>query len=162
MLVRLWQRISYFCAKLYFMPLSLFINSFSFKNGYPDDTTGTGGGFVFDCRGLDNPGRYEPFKALTGVDEVVQDFLLENSEIEEFTRHIFSIVDITIDDYLKRERTHLTVNFGCTGGRHRSVFSAILLSNHVKAKFPEVNVVLRHLQKESGAWDREFSSSNHT
>lgn len=132
-------------------PLIVHINSFSYKNGIPQDLTGNGGGFVFDCRGLLNPGRFEEYKKLTGRDKSVQDFLEQRTKIAEFLNSVFSIVDISVEDYIKRGFKNLQVSFGCTGGQHRSVFAADSLARHLKNKF-KVKVELNHIEQESKKW----------
>ncbi len=132
-------------------PLVVHINSFSYKKGIPPDISGNGGGFVFDCRGLHNPGRYEEYKKLTGRDKSVQDFLEQKSKISEFLNSIYSIVDISVEDYIKRGFTDLQVSFGCTGGQHRSVFAADSLARHLRNKF-KVKVELNHVEQDAKKW----------
>jgi len=123
------------------------VNSFSYKSGVPVDIYGNGGGFVFDCRSLHNPGKYEEYKKLTGSDKAVIDFLKKETEMYEFTNHVFGLVDKSVETYLRRKFTHLQVNFGCTGGQHRSVFCANLLADHLKKKF-DIEVELHHTEME--------------
>ncbi len=111
--------------------LTVFINSFSFTHGIPDDPHGHGGGFVFDCRALTNPGRIEKYKKLTGKDKEVIEFLGGEEDVEEFLINAFSLVDQSVDNYEERNFSSLTVNFGCTGGQHRSVFCAERLAEHL-------------------------------
>lgn len=127
------------------------ICSFSYKTGFPEDSSGNGGGFVFDCRGILNPGRFEPYKKLTGRDKEVQDFLLYQTEMPTFLQHVYSMVDISVSDYLKRNFKSLQVNFGCTGGQHRSVFAADSLTQHLKQKFG-VNVEIQHCVQDAKNW----------
>jgi aminoglycoside/choline kinase family phosphotransferase len=131
--------------------LKVRIHSFSYKNGLPEDPSGNGGGFVFDCRGILNPGRFEKYKKLTGRDKDVQDFLNYQTEMPVFLQHVYSMVDISVSDYLKRDFESLTVSFGCTGGQHRSVFSADSLANHLKQKFG-VNVEVSHIVQDAKNW----------
>ena len=105
--------------------LNIEIHSFHIKGGIPKDNSGNGGGFVFDCRGILNPGRIEEYKQQTGNDIPVQEYLEEKTKIQDFLNSVFSIVSINIDDYLARGFENLQINFGCTGGQHRSVYSAI-------------------------------------
>jgi aminoglycoside/choline kinase family phosphotransferase len=123
------------------------INSFSYKRGIPTDEAGHGGGYVFDGRGLPNPGRYEQYAHVTGKDPSVIEFLVKESSVAEFLQHVYALVDLTIDDYLHRRRTHLMVNFGCTGGQHRSVYCAEQLAQHVRAKYA-LKITLHHLEQE--------------
>ena len=123
--------------------LTVDVMSFSYKRGIPDDISGNGGGFVFDCRAIHNPGRYEPYKKLTGMDEPVIRFLESESNIAEFLEHAYAMVDNMVDTYMKRGFTHIQVCCGCTGGRHRSVYSAEHIAHHVAKKFG-VRVVVEH------------------
>jgi len=127
--------------------LTVTINSFSYKRGIPVDVSGHGGGFVFDCRAIHNPGRYERYSSLTGKDSEVISFLDKEPEIKLFLKNVKSIVDQSVEKYLKRKFTNLMVSFGCTGGQHRSVYCAEALAKHLKAKF-NIKLVLRHLELE--------------
>ena len=131
--------------------LSVSVNSFSFKRGVPPDPSGHGGGFIFDCRSIHNPGRYEPYKRQTGRDEPVINFLQQHSHMTEFLNHIYLIVDPAIENYIERSFTSLTVNFGCTGGQHRSVYAADQFAKHVKEKYG-VEVKLMHVEQEGKGW----------
>lgn len=132
-------------------PLVVCINSFSYKRGIPEDISGNGGGFVFDCRGLLNPGRFEEYKKLTGRDKSVQDFLEQRTKMAEFLNSIFTIVDISVEDYIKRGFGNLQISFGCTGGQHRSVFAADKLARHLKNKF-KVRIELNHVEQDAKNW----------
>lgn len=130
-------------------PLTVNISSFSFiKNGYPVDETGNGGGFVFDMRGILNPGRFEEYKHLSGLDKEVKDFLEQKTKMPDFINSMLSIVDISVEDYIKRGFEHLSINFGCTGGQHRSVYAAEALARHLRNKF-KVKISLSHTNKEN-------------
>lgn len=129
--------------------LTVEVQSFSFRKGYPADAEGNGGGFVFDCRGLPNPGRFEPYKALDGRDEPVRRFLEDDGEIYAFLHHCYALVDKTIAAYVERGFTSLQVSFGCTGGRHRSVYSAEAMARHIMSRWGggEVAVNLHHRER---------------
>jgi len=129
-------------------PLIVSINSFSFKRGIPKDESENGGGFVFDMRGILNPGRYEPYKKLSGLDKPVKDFLEQRTEMPVFLNSMYSIIDISVTDYIKRNFESLQVNFGCTGGQHRSVYAAEALARHLRNKF-NVKIRLNHLNREN-------------
>jgi aminoglycoside/choline kinase family phosphotransferase len=124
--------------------LVLTIRSFSYRDGYPADTEGHGGGFVFDCRALPNPFNVPALKDKTGEDEPVADFLERSAEVQEFWGNVSDLVDAHVERYLERGFTSLTVSFGCTGGRHRSVFMAAKLGSHLRRRWPHVGVRLSH------------------
>lgn len=123
--------------------LTVEVTSFSYRKGIPEDRSGNGGGFVFDCRALENPGRYAPYKAYNGLDANVIEFLEKDGGIITFLDRVYALVDPQIEKYLERGFTHLMVSFGCTGGQHRSAYSAQHLAEHVAAKY-DVNVIVRH------------------
>lgn len=120
--------------------------SFSFHKGIPDDTSGNGGGYVFDCRGTHNPGRYEPYKNLTGLDEPVIRFLEDDGEIITFLDSVYRLADAHVSRYLQRGFTDIMFSFGCTGGQHRSVYAAQHLAEHLNAKFG-VEVRINHRER---------------
>lgn len=146
--------------------LTVRVTSFSYKKGIPEDYSGNGGGFVFDCRAPHNPGRYKEYKKLTGMDQPVIDFLegkpSQDAEafldhtgdrvgsellMPEYMEHVYAIVDPAIETYLRRGFTSLMVSFGCTGGQHRSVYGAEHMAAHIREHFPEVNVILTHREQ---------------
>ena len=130
-------------------PLLVSINSFSFiKTGYPKDETANGGGFVFDMRGILNPGRFDEYKHLSGLDKTVKDFLEQQTKMPDFLNSVYSIIDISVEDYIKRGFENLSINFGCTGGQHRSVYAAEALARHLRNKF-KVKIELNHTNKEN-------------
>jgi RNase adaptor protein for sRNA GlmZ degradation len=126
--------------------LKVRIFSFSYLyNGLPEDTTDNGGGFIFDCRFIYNPGRNIEFYDLTGKDEAVKNFLDKQQEMQEFLKNTFNIINPAIENYISRNFTDLMVSFGCTGGQHRSVYSAQKLEEHIHQKYPEVKTELTHI-----------------
>lgn len=126
-------------------PMTVVVSSFSYKdNGYPADDSGNGGGFVFDCRGILNPGRQEEYKNLTGKDKEVMDYLEQKTRMSDFLNSAWDIVDISIEDYLKRGFNRLMVSFGCTGGQHRSVYAAEQTARHLRNKY-KVKTEVHHL-----------------
>ena len=130
-------------------PLLIKINSFSYlKTGYPKDETENGGGFVFDMRGILNPGRIDEFKTQSGQDKGVIDFLEQQTKMPDFLNNVYNIVDIAVEDYITRGFESLMINFGCTGGQHRSVYAAEQVARHLKNKF-NVKVQLSHMNKEN-------------
>lgn len=129
--------------------LKVNITSFSYKkNGIPADKSEHGGGYVFDCRGIHNPGRYDDYKHLSGLDEPVKQFLDRETRMPEFIQHVESIISLNIEDYMSRGFEHLSINFGCTGGQHRSVYSAEHVAAFIKNKY-KIPVTLTHLNKEN-------------
>lgn len=135
-------------------PLVVKIKSFSYRNGIPADESGNGGGYVFDCRGILNPGRIESMKYQTGRDKEVKDFLEQQTKMQEFLNSTFDIVDISVEDYIKRGFEHLSVSFGCTGGQHRSVYAADALARHLRNKF-KVKIELAHVVQDAKNWINE-------
>lgn len=127
-------------------PLVVKVNSFSYKKGIPEDTTGNGGGFVFDCRGILNPGRFEEFKAFNGRDKSVKDFLEQQTKMQDFLNNVYNLVDISVEDYIKRDFNSLMISFGCTGGCHRSVYAADAMVRHLRNKFG-VRIELNHIEQ---------------
>ena len=128
--------------------LTVRIFSFSYKKGIPQDPSGNGGGYVFDCRSTHNPGRYEPYKKITGLDPRVIKFLEDDGEIVTFLQSVYKLADFHIERYLQRGFTSLMFSFGCTGGQHRSVYSAQHLADRIRKKYPQVNVELCHREQE--------------
>jgi RNase adaptor protein for sRNA GlmZ degradation len=127
------------------------INSFSYRKEIPPDNSGNGGGFVFDCRGILNPGRIESMKTQTGRDKEVIDFLEQQTQMPEFLNSIFDIVDISVEEYIRRGFESLVISFGCTGGQHRSVYAADALARHLRNKF-KVKIELNHLVQDEKNW----------
>jgi len=124
--------------------LEIYVCSFAYKKGIPNDVSGNGGGYVFDCRAINNPGKYERYNQVNGLDEPVIKYLEEDGEILEFLDNIYKIVDGTVKRYIERKFTNLMVCFGCTGGQHRSVYAAQHLAEHLNKKFGvKVNLVHR-------------------
>lgn len=127
--------------------LKVTIYSFSYKKGIPYDMSGNGGGYVFDCRSIHNPGRYEPYKKLTGRDEPVIKFLEEDGGVLDFLSHVYGVVDPHVETFAARGFTDLMVSFGCTGGQHRSVYCAEHLAAHLAEKYPDILVHLIHREQ---------------
>ncbi len=132
-------------------PLLVKICSFSYRKGIPQDESGNGGGFVFDCRGVLNPGRIQEFKTMHGRDKSVMDYLEQQTRMNEFLNSVFDIVDITVEDYIGRGFESLMVSFGCTGGQHRSVYAADALARHLRNKF-KVKIELKHCVQDEKNW----------
>ncbi len=132
-------------------PLVVKICSFSYRKGIPEDRSGNGGGFVFDCRGIDNPGRHEMYKEIHGRDRPVMEYLERQTRMNDFLNSVFDMVDISVEEYIKRGFNSLCINFGCTGGQHRSVYAADALARHLKNKY-KVKIELCHREQEAKGW----------
>ncbi len=126
--------------------LRVTVYSFSYKKGLPTDNSGNGGGYIFDCRATHNPGKYDEYKQLTGLDAPVKEFLEKDGEILTFLNHAYALVDSSVERYMERGFTDLQVSFGCTGGQHRSVYSAQAMAQHLHNKY-NVEVLLIHRER---------------
>lgn len=129
--------------------LTIQVASFSYKEAPPSDDSGHGGGFVFDCRALPNPGRFEQYAELTGKDPEVEQFLGAEPAVADYLKSVFTLIDQSVESYRKRNFTHLSVAFGCTGGRHRSVYCAERLAAHLRQQLG-VRVQVAHRTIEPG------------
>lgn len=127
--------------------LTVRVLSFAYKKGIPNDTSGNGGGYVFDCRAINNPGKYEHYKQFTGLDANVIKFLEDDGEVLTFLDHCHELVDASVQRYLERGFTNLMVAYGCTGGQHRSVYCAQHTAEHIARKF-NVKVELVHREQD--------------
>jgi aminoglycoside/choline kinase family phosphotransferase len=127
-------------------PLVVDVMSFSFKKGLPEDPSGNGGGYVFDCRSTHNPGRYQEYKQLTGLDQPVIDFLEQDGELLVFLKSVYRLADFHVERFMERGFTHLMFSFGCTGGQHRSVYSAQHLAEHLHRKYG-IEVRIKHREQ---------------
>ncbi len=129
--------------------LTVKVMSFSYRKGIPQDTSGNGGGFVFDCRSMHNPGKYDEYKQITGADAPVIKFLEEQGEVQEYLRNVYGLIDPAVQKYIKRGFTSLMICFGCTGGRHRSLYCAEHAAAHLKELFADsIHVVLEHRERK--------------
>jgi aminoglycoside/choline kinase family phosphotransferase len=142
-------------------PLVVKICSFSYRKEIPGDDSGNGGGFVFDCRGVVNPGRIDNMKTKHGRDKEVKDFLEQQTQMPEFLNSVFDIVDISVEEYIKRGFESLMVSFGCTGGQHRSVYAADALARHLKNKF-KVKIELTHKEQDAKNWVNHVPEKNNS
>ncbi len=152
-LMQVWRRLVASSALRQFgtasLRLTVRIQSFAYQDGVPADERGHGGGYMFDCRALPNPGRFERYAKLTGRDEPVVAYLEKEPAVREFLGHVFALIDQTVENYQRRNFTDLLVAFGCTGGQHRSVYCAEALARHLREHLP-VTVEVRHLAQEGG------------
>lgn len=129
--------------------LQVRVMSFAYKKGLPQDTSGNGGGFVFDCRSIHNPGKYPEYKQLTGADEPVIRFLEEQGEVQKYLDSVYALTDAAVEKYIKRGFSNLMICFGCTGGQHRSLYCAEHTAAHIKEKFADsIHVVLEHRERK--------------
>ncbi|MBS3771564.1 MAG: RNase adapter RapZ [Bacteroidales bacterium] len=124
--------------------LTATVNSFSYRRGIPYDNSGHGGGYVFDCRGILNPGKFERYMMLNGKDPEVVEFFEKNTKIYDYLEHTFQLVKTNLDNYIERSFSNLMINFGCTGGQHRSVFCAEWMANRIRNNY-DIVVKINHL-----------------
>ena len=124
--------------------LTATVNSFSYRRGIPYDNSGHGGGYVFDCRGILNPGKFERYMMLNGKDPEVVEFFEKNTKIYDYLEHTFQLVKTNLDNYIERSFFNLMINFGCTGGQHRSVFCAEWMANRIRNNY-DIVVTINHL-----------------
>ena len=127
--------------------MTVTVYSFSFKKGIPEDKSGNGGGYVFDCRSTHNPGRYDAYKHLTGRGKEVVDYLEHDGEILTFLESVYRLIDHHVERFVSRGFSHLQVAFGCTGGQHRSVYCADATARHLRERFPGIHVELIHREQ---------------
>ncbi len=132
--------------------LAVRIRSFSYRGGYPEDLDGHGGGYVFDCRGLPNPGRLTEYQDRSGLDDGVVAYLEQAPEVQTYWAHVQALASAHVEDYLRRGFAHLSMSFGCTGGQHRSVYFAERLARHLREQYPTVRVEVEH--REQPRWMR--------
>lgn len=132
--------------------LEVKIFSFSYKKGIPVDESGNGGGYVFDCRAIENPGKYEHYKHFTGLDQEVIKYLEDDGGIKKFLSHVYDLADAHVKRYMERKFTNLMFAFGCTGGQHRSVYCAQHLAEHLSNKY---NISVKVIHREQGI-EQEF------
>ena len=130
--------------------LTVRVGSFSYKRGVPEDPGGHGGGFVFDCRALPNPGRLAEFAGSSGLDEAVATWLAGHQEVGRFLEGALDMVAEQVEAYRTRGFDSLQVLFGCTGGQHRSVYAAEALAAALRGRSPEVAVPVTH--HETAHW----------
>ncbi len=125
------------------------VMSFSYRKGLPHDDSGNGGGFIFDCRGMHNPGKYDCYKKITGADAPVIEFLESQGEVQRYLEHAYGLVDPTVDKYIERGFANLMVAFGCTGGQHRSLYCANHMAEHLKEKYGD-SIIIQLEHREQG------------
>lgn len=122
--------------------LSILFQSFGYKNGIPADAD-----YVFDLRCLPNPYWQESLRALTGQDQAVIDFLQKNELVQKMQDEIIHFLDIWIPYFEKEKRSYLTINFGCTGGQHRSVYFAEKIAHYYRTQYQQLQVRHRDLHQ---------------
>lgn len=123
------------------------IVSFSYRRGVPEDPSGHGGGFVFDCRGLPNPYWIEGLRRFSGRDAPVVEFFEEyRTAVGAYLDAAETLVRQMLEAFRVDGRRHLQVAFGCTGGQHRSVYMAERLAERLRQE-PGVSVEVVHSVK---------------
>lgn len=127
--------------------MSLVVSIYSFgynKSGIPVDESGNGGGFIFDCRFMHNPGRLDEFKFKTGKEDDVIQFIESHTVMNSFLEKVFEIIEMAVDNYIERNFSNLLIGFGCTGGQHRSVYASEKLAHNLRKKYPSIELKITH------------------
>ena len=137
--------------------LEIQVSSFSYKAGMPKPSGPHGGGYVFDCRGILNPGRYTAYKYLNGNDEMVRQFLERETKMPDFMNYVYALVSINVEDYMARGFEQLSVAFGCTGGQHRSVYAANQLAAYLQTRY-HLDVTVTHTNEKKWVVEPEEAS----
>jgi len=122
--------------------LSISIISFGYKYGIPMDAD-----LVFDVRFLPNPHYVSSLKELTGEEEVVQEYILKWPLTTKFYKNFFDFIEFLLPEYEKEGKSHLMIAIGCTGGKHRSVTTAIKLKDFLLRKGYRVIVEHKDIKK---------------
>jgi RNase adapter protein RapZ len=118
------------------------LESFGYKHGLPRDVD-----VVLDCRFLPNPHWIDELRPLTGLDGPVREFVLGQPTTREFLRRLDHLLDLLLPAYVREGKSYLSVAFGCTGGRHRSVAIAEELARRLRARGYELVVHHRDLER---------------
>ena len=125
--------------------LRIAIVSFGYKYGIPLDSD-----LVFDVRFLPNP-HYDPaLRCLTGNDSQVEEFIFSSPTTDEFMKKFFNMIEFLIPEYVKEGKSTITIAIGCTGGQHRSVVVANLLSRRLIARNYRVTARHRDIARLTG------------
>lgn len=118
------------------------VMSFGFKHGLPLDVD-----VVLDCRFLPNPHWVDELRPLTGLDDPVRAYVLGQDEAQEFLRHLDGLLGLLVPAYVAEGKAYLTIAFGCTGGRHRSVTIAEEVAARLEAHGTVPTVVHRDIHR---------------
>lgn len=129
--------------------LKITIYSFSYKKGIPLDESGNGGGFVFDCRGMDNPYKYNEFRLFSGLDDEIELFFKNKMDMKSFIDLTKKLIDIPTKNYIERDFSNLMISFGCTGGQHRSVYAAKKIGQYLKEKYLNIEIDIIHRERKN-------------
>ena len=122
--------------------LTILLQSFGFKYGVPNDSD-----YVFDVRCLPNPYWEQHLRKLTGHDPEVVDYLQSHPEVKQMIDSISSFIEHWLPQFVRENRSYLSVSIGCTGGQHRSVHIAEYLADRLM-KFEDKHVSVRHRDLE--------------
>jgi UPF0042 nucleotide-binding protein len=125
--------------------LAVFVTSFAYRHGLPHEAD-----LVFDVRFLQNPHYVDELRPQSGLDRPVGDFIEQDPDLEEYFRHLTELLEPLLPRFDAEGKSYLTIAVGCTGGKHRSVYTAERLGAWLAEKGERVSVNHRDL-KQDGA-----------
>ena len=122
--------------------IMVYVNSFGYRNGIPEESD-----LVFDVRFLPNPNYIPQFKALSGRHPSVARYIRSFEQTREFIDRISELLIYLLPHYIREGKSYLTISFGCTGGKHRSVMIADEIRRRLARAGYRVKGAHRDMQK---------------
>jgi len=124
------------------VPFAIEVQSFGFRYGIPMESS-----IVMDVRFLSNPYFVPELKELSGLDDVVREYIVDKPLTAAFIDYFFPMIDMLVPAYQQEGKAYLTISIGCTGGRHRSVALAEITGMHLQTLWPIVRIKHRDIEK---------------